>query len=186
MHKAARVLIIIGSGWSLLIVVWAYFALSHPRLSTKWKQEPLPPEPVSELRLGDAGEILARTQGGDLYEYVYEPQSPWIKVSNPSGVPSLGMDCYPDEAKNTFGPPGKVKSQLSEACVYNESVRYLTFVLLENGEVWSWQHEVYAYTQMALIPVLCLSCIPGGLILLLGLGLMAYQKRKRTSEEEKA
>ena len=91
----------------------------------------------------------------------------------------MGAYCTPGESNRlVLPPPGKTTSKVSETCVYNESARYLTFVLLENGEIWSWQHESYAYTGMALLSILLIAFLIGALILLLGLGLWIYRKIK--------
>ncbi|MEW5939415.1 MAG: hypothetical protein AB1750_07130 [Chloroflexota bacterium] len=179
MKKFARFLLIVGSIWMIVVCFFAYLALVHPGLSVKWKQEPLPPEPVASLKVGKAGEILAETQDGKLYEYGYHPGSPWLEVSEPSGVPSLGMYCHPAEAEYVSPPPGEVKLEISANCVYNESSVYLTFALLDNGEIWSWRREVYAYTLMAAVPLLFGGCAIGALILSVGAGLWLVQRKKR-------
>lgn len=165
----------------ILLCVLAYFVLGQPRNAAKWKQEPLPPEPVITLKVGEAGEILAETQDGKLYEYGYHPGSPWLEVSEPSGVPSLGMYCQPAGAEYVFPPPGKVELEISANCVYNESSVYLTFALMDNGEVWSWRRETYAPTLLAAIPLLLGGCAIGMLILSLGLGLWLVQRRKQAA-----
>jgi hypothetical protein len=179
MNKVVRLLLIFGGAWMLVVCIFAYLALVHPGLSTKWKQEQLPPEAVILFRLGGAGEILAETQEGNLYELDYYLRPPWKKVDEPSGITWIGMVCSPAEAEYVFQPPGEVKIEVSETCLYNESARYISFVLLENGEVWSWQRETYAYTLLAAIPLMLGGWVIGALILSIGAGLALYQKKKR-------
>ena len=163
----------------ILLCVWAYFALGHPRNTQKWKQEPPPPEAFSLLRLGEAGEVLGQTADGNLYEYTYSEKQPWQKVTEPSGTPSLGYYCVAHDSNySVVSPPGKVISWVKESCVYAESNYYFEMVLLENGEVWSWQYEVYAYTQMAVVYLLLIGLAVGALILSLGAGLKIYQRIK--------
>lgn len=178
MNKLARLLLIAGGVWMLAVCFFAYLALIHPGLSTKWEREPLPPEPVRALRVGEAGEILVETEIGNLYELDYVLHPPWKKIDKPSGVPWIGMVCHTSEAGYVFPPPGEVKMEVSETCVYNESARYISFALLENGEIWSWQREVYAYTLMAATPLLLGGCIIGALILFTGVGLRLYWKKR--------
>lgn len=145
---------------------------------TQWKQEQ-PPESFSALRLGEAGEVLAETPNGALYEYAYASQQHWEKVTQPSGNPALGYDCTPGESNRwVLPPPGKIVSIVKETCVYAESAYYLEVALLENGEVWSWEHEAYAYTSLALLSMLFIASVVGALILLLGLGLWIFWKAK--------
>lgn len=173
-------LLILGSLWMILLCVGAYLGLRHPRNTEKWKQEPPPPEAISLLRLGEAGEVLAETPEGSLYEYRYAEKQPWQKVTQPSGTPSLGYHCDPSESNySVVSPPGKVLSWVKEICVYAESAYYFEMVLLENGEIWSWQFESYAYTQMAIGTFLFIGLVVGAFILLLGAGLKIYQKVRK-------
>ena len=78
-------------------------------------------------------------------------------------------------------PPGKVKSRVGEDCVYIESAYHLEVALLENGEVWSWEHEAYVYTDLFVITCLCIAIVLGMPFLMLGLGMKIYRKLKKTS-----
>lgn len=179
MNKAARSLLIIGSIWIFLVCGCAFFSLSRPGIATKWKQEHPPPEPFSALGLGEVGEVLAETPNGALYEYGYASKQRWEKVTQPSGNPALGYDCTPGESNRlVLPPPGKIVSIVKETCVYAESAYYLEVALLESGEVWSWEHESYAYTSLALLSILFIASVIGALILLLGLGLWIFWKNK--------
>ena len=53
--------------------------------------------------------------------------------------------------------PGKVKSLVKETCAAFETGIYLEIALLENGEIWSWVHDVYYYTHI--LKSLCLGTI---------------------------
>jgi hypothetical protein len=140
------------------------------------------PEPLSLLRLGEAGEILAQTTDGTLYEFHYGKNSTWEEIAQPSENPAVGESCVTGTGIYlVLPPPGKVKSRVSENCVYMESAYHLELALLENGQVWVWEYERYAYTELFVMFFLLIGCAAGVLILLLGLGLMIYQKIKKRS-----
>jgi hypothetical protein len=61
-----------------------------------------------------------------------------------------------------------------------ESAYHLEVALMENGEVWSWENERYAYTELFLMFFLAIACVAGAPILLTGMVLWVYQKVKRT------
>ncbi|MCX6057684.1 MAG: hypothetical protein NTW69_05990 [Chloroflexi bacterium] len=138
MGKTAKVFLVIGSVWIFIVCGCGYFSLIQPGIGTRWKQEPTPPERVSLLKLGDAGEIIAETTNGNLYEFNYGSNSLWKKVTQPSEVAAIGMDCSPGHTNYiVLPPPENVVSLVSENCVYMESAYHLRVALLENGEVWS-------------------------------------------------
>lgn len=182
MGKAGRVLLIIGSVWIIIVCGCAYFSLFQVGIATRWEQVAAPPEPLSLLKLGEAGEILGQTTDGTLYEFHYGNNSTWEEIAQPSENPAIGMNCV-SWAGNylVFPPPGKVKSQVSENCVYMESAYHLELALLENGQVWVWEYERYAYTELFVMFFLATACVAGVPIVLLGLGLMIYQKIKKNS-----
>jgi hypothetical protein len=180
MGKAGRILLIIGSVWIFIICGCGYFSLIQPGIGTRWKQEPTPPERVSLLKLGNAGEIIAETTNGNLYEFTYGKNSSWKKVAQPTKVAAIGMDCSPGDANYiVLPPPGKVVSRVSENCVYIESAYHLRVALMDNGAIWSWEYEGYAYTQLAVISILSIACIVGALIIGLGLVLVVIQMMKK-------
>ena len=186
MKKATRPLLIIGSAWMLLVCGCAFFSLFRPGILTRWRQEPAPPVALTRLALGEAGEVLASASDGSTYEFHYgnyRSPSTWTEVAEPSGSPAMdAMGCTPGDGNRlVLPPPGKVASRVSQNCVYMESAYHLEVALLENGEVWSWENESYAYTVLFLMFFLAIACMAGTPILLTGLGLWVYQKVKKVS-----
>jgi hypothetical protein len=149
-NRAARPFLIIGIVWMILLCGLSALTMVWPGLLTRWEQEPAPPEALTRLDLGEAGEVLAVASNGTVYEFhygTYRSASSW--TNGPSGNPAIGMNCSPGEGRNLIlPPPGKVASRVSESCVYMESGYHLEVVLLENGEVWTWEHERYAYAEL--------------------------------------
>jgi len=78
-------------------------------------------------------------------------------------------------------PPGKVGSRVSENCSYIESGYRFEVVLLENGEIWSWEHETYAYAVLLIMLILFIALAIGILILLIGIVIVIYKKIKKTA-----
>ena len=180
MNKAARLLIIIGSAWMVIVCGCAYFSLFRVGIATGWEQVATPPEELSVLRLGEAGEILAHTPDGTRYEFHYGKNSTWEQIAQPSGGSAIGMNCVSGPGNYlVWPPPGKVKSRVSENCVYMESGYHLELALLENGQVWVWEYERYAYTELFVMFFLVVACVAGAPILLLGLGLIIVQLVKK-------
>jgi len=151
-----------------------FLTLFRPGIGTRWKQEPASPELLSSLSLGDAGEVLGYSSTGTIYEFkygIYGNSSSWQKVSEPSGIAAIGQGCQSGNSNQIVVPPsGKVKSQVSESCVYIESAYHLEVALLDNGEVWSWEHESYAYTNLFIMFFVFIAFVIGVLILLTGMG----------------
>lgn len=157
----------------------------RPGIGTQWRQEPAPPEPISRLALGEAGEVLGYASDETLYEFnygAYNDTSSWLEVTQPSGTAAIGEDCQTGISNRiVLPPPGKVISRVSVDCVYIESAYHLEVALLENGEIWSWEHESYAYTSLFIMLFLFIGLIIGVLILLIGAGMMIYKKVKNIS-----
>jgi len=187
MNKASRIMFIVGGAWLALTCGCAFFSLFRPGILTRWRQEPAPPVALARLALGQAGEVVASASDGSIYEFhygAYQSPSSWKKVTEPSGVGPVGEDCTSgDSNRIVLPPPGKVISQVSENCVYMESGYHLEVALLENGEVWSWENESYAYTQLFVMFFLAIACLIGALILLIGTGVWLYQKFKKSNVE---
>lgn len=171
MDKRANRFLWIGVIWLSLTFAIYYFLLARPGIGTKWEQEQVPPEQVSVLRLGAHVEILAQTPGGNLYELVPGWNGLWKKVTEPLENPEPLLICYPDDSDGylILTPPGKVTSRVSEYCVATESGHHIEVVLLENGEVWSWRHEVGGHLSIVLILVLCVAFVLGLPFLIMGL-----------------
>ena len=183
MKKATRPLLIIGTAWMILVCGCAFFSLLRPGILTRWEQESAPPAALTRLALGDAGEVVASASDGSIYEFHYGNPSTWTEVREPSGSPAIGgMGCSLGNNNRIVWPPhGKVVSRVSEDCVYMESAYHLEVALLENGEVWSWENEMYAYTQLFVMFFLGVACFVGAPILLTGMGLWLYQKITKVS-----
>lgn len=152
MKRAARPFIIIGIVWMISTCACAALTLFWPGILTRWEQAPAPPEALTRLDLGEAGEVLAVASNGTLYEFrygTYQSLSTWTQVSEPSGTPVIGAGCF--EAMGNYlvlPPPGKVVSRVGESCAYMESGYRLDVALLEDGSVWTWEHERYAYSEL--------------------------------------
>jgi hypothetical protein len=79
-------------------------------------------------------------------------------------------------------PPGKVNSRVRENCVYMESGYHLEVVLLENGEVWTWEHERYVYAELFLMCFLLAAFVMGVPFFVMWLSLKIVQKVKKIPE----
>ena len=186
MNRAARPFLIIGIVWMILLCGLSALTMVWPGLLTRWEQAPAPPEALTRLDLGEAGEVLAVASNGTLYEFhygAYQSSSKWTKVTKPSGSPAVGGSCFPGNGNNlVLPPPGKIVSRVSENCVYMESGYHLEVVLLENGEVWTWEHERYAYAELFTMFFLFVAFLMGIPFFVMGLGLKIYQKVKKIAE----
>ena len=183
MNRAARPFLIIGVVWMILLCGLTALTMVWPGLLTRWEQAPAPPEALTRLELGEAGEVLAYTSNGTVYEFrygAYRSPSAWTRVTQPSGSPAIGMDCSPGEGSNlVLPPPGKAIARVRENCVYMESGYHLEVVVLENGEVWSWEYERYAYTELFIMFFLCAAFLMGVPFFVMWLGLKITQKVKK-------
>ena len=152
----------------------------RPGIATRWQQEPAPPEKVIRLGLGEAGEVIGYTVDGSMYELSYGSPSSWEKVTQPSGNPVIGMNCRAAETTNrlVLSPPNEVLSRVRVDCVMFETAYHLEVALLEQGEVWSWEYDSYAYTELLLFFILITAFGVGVLIFFVGLGMKIYQKVK--------
>ena len=184
MNRAARPFIIIGIVLMLSTCTCAALTLFWPGVLTRWEQAPAPPEALTRLHLGEAGEVLASTSNGTLYEFhygAYQSSSTWTKVSEPSGSPAVGGSCFPEGGSYlVLPPPGKVVSRMSENCAYMESGYHLEVVLLENGEVWTWEHERYAYAELFTMFFLLVAFVMGIPFFVMWLTLKITQRVKKT------
>ncbi len=180
--KKACLFLLIGTTWITLICGIAALTLIWPGIMTRWKQTPAPPEALRRLDLGEAGEVLAVASNGTLYEFRYDARqtsSAWSKVTQPSGSPVIGTNCSPQGGRYLIlPPPGKIMSHIGENCTYMESGYHFEVVLLENGEVWTWKHERYAYAELLCmfgLPIVFMFGLP---FLTIGLILKIKQKAK--------
>ncbi len=152
MKPAARPFLLVGSVWMTLVCGCAALTMVWPGILTRWERAPAPPEALTRLDLGTAGEVLASASNGTRYEFrygTYQSPSDWVQADQPSGSPAIGVGCTPEGGKYLIlPPPGKAVSRVRENCVYIESAYHLEVVLLENGEVWTWEHERYAYAEL--------------------------------------
>ncbi len=150
----------------------------RPGIGTSWQQEPAPPEKVIRLGLGEAGEVIGYTVDGSMYELSYGSPSSWEKVTQPSGTPAIGKSCRAAETSNrlVLSPPNEVLSRVRVDCVMFETAYHLEVALLEKGEVWSWEYSSYAYTEIFVFFIFMLAFGAGIVLLLVGLGMMLYQK----------
>ena len=151
----------------------------RPGIATRWQQEPAPPEKVIRLGLGEAGEVIGYTVDGSMYELSYGSPSSWEKVTQPSGNPVIGRSCRASETTNrlVLSPPNEVLSRVRVDCVMFESAYHLEVALLEKSEIWSWEHSTYAYTEIFVFFSILFAFGAGIVLLLIGLGMMVYQKR---------
>ncbi len=187
MVKRANLFLLTGVLWICLVCSAGYLLLIRPGIGTRWRQEPAPPEALSRLELGKVGEILGYTSNGTIYEFhkSYRTPSQWEKTSVPSGVSIVGGRCTPNVSNRiVWPPPGKVKSRVNESCIYIESAYHLEVALLENGEVWSWQHEAYVYADLFIGFFLFIALTIGASILLFGIGLIIYKKASKIHQGE--
>lgn len=152
MKRTSRIFLIIGVVWMTLVCGCVALTMVWPGALTRWEQTPAPPEALTRLDLGEAGEVLASASNGTRYELrygTYQSSTEWMQIDQPSGNPAIGMGCSPEGGMYlVLPPPGKVASRVRENCVYMESAYHLEVVLLEDGSVWTWEHERYAYAEL--------------------------------------
>ena len=182
MQRAARPFIIIGIVLMISTCTCAALTLFWPGVLTRWEQAPAPPEAVTRLDLGEAGEVFAVTSNGTVYEFhygTYRSPSSWGEADQLSGTPAIGNGCSPEGGMYlVLPPPGKVVSRVSENCGYMESAYHLEVALLESGEIWTWEHERYAYSQLFLMCFLAAAFVMGLPFFVMGLVLKITQKVK--------
>ena len=185
MSKTTKVLLTVSVIWLMIACGCSYFSMYRPGITTRWQQEPTPPEPITRLELGESGEILSFTDNGMIYQFSYGSPSRWEEISEPTGMPSVGMSCEPSETntKIVFPPPGAEISRVRVDCVMYETAIHLEVVLLEDGGIWSWEYDSYVYTELMLGFILLLCFVSGIVLLLVGLGMAIYQK---VSNKEKS
>ena len=175
--------------WMVIFCGWAYIFFFHPGLGTTWKKEISPPEQSSKLRLGDNGEVLLETLDGRLFEYTKNPEQPWVEITTPSGNTAWLGDAVCNSGNSRYiviPPPGKVKSRVQETCGYLESSYHLELALLENGEIWFWEHEIYVYTHLLNAVVLVIIGLLGVPFLVVGIVLEIFEKiKKRSTRRQK-
>lgn len=154
----------------------------RPGIGTRWKPEPAPPDAVSQLELGASGEVIAQTPAGAMYELRYGSPSSWEQVPRASGAPVMGMHCSAGESANhiVLPPPGDEISRARVNCVMFETAYHLEVALLANGEIWSWEHDRYAYTELFVFFFLFAGVCAGGVLLIAGAGISLYQRSKPT------
>ena len=186
MKQTSRLFLLIGMAWMTLVCGCAALTMVWPGLFTAWDLAPTPPEALTRLYLGTAGEVLASASNGTVYEFhygTYQSPSSWSEADQPSGSPAIGMGCSPEGGRYlVLPPPGKAISRVRENCVYMESAYHLEVVLLENGEVWTWEHERYAYTELFLMCGLLAAFVMGVPFFVMWMGLKLTQKIKKIPE----
>jgi hypothetical protein len=180
MRRSAKIILLIGAIWLVFTCGCGFFTMLRPGLGTSWQQEPVPPEKIIRLGVGEMGEVLGYTADQEMYELSYGSPSTWKKVSQPSGNPVIGMNCRATEKTNRLvvSPPNEVLSRVRVDCVMFETAHHLEVALLERGEIWSWEYSSHAYTELLLFFILVTSFGVGVLIFLIGLGIKIYQKIK--------
>jgi len=132
------------------------------------KVDPPAGRPPTALRLGDAGEVLLETAGGQLYEWSSYSAPPWEQVERPSGdAPYWSGDCRggTNDSFVVAHPPGRVRQHVEATCAGSETAAYhYEFVLLDSGEIWSWSYS-------SLFGVIGVAAIYKGIIAVGGIGL---------------
>ncbi|MBN8656206.1 MAG: hypothetical protein J0M11_10745 [Anaerolineae bacterium] len=180
MRRSAKIILLIGAIWLVFTCGCGFFTMLRPGLGTSWQQEPVPPEKIIRLGVGEMGEVLGYTADQEMYELSYGSPSTWKKVTQPSGNPVIGRSC---NASNTttrlvVSPPNEVLSRVRVDCVMFETAYHLEVALLEKGEIWSWEYSSYAYTEIFIFFILLIAFGAGIVLLLIGLGMVIYQKMK--------
>lgn len=175
--------------WVVIFCGWAFISLFYPGLGTTWKKEIPPPEQPSKLVLGNKGEALAETLDGRLFEYTRDVNQSWVEVTTPSGTTAWLGDAVCNSGNRRYiviSPPGKIKSLIKESCGYLESSYHLEIALLENGEIWIWEHEVYAYTHLLNAFILIIIGLLGTPFLAVWFVIEIFRKmRKRPTRRQK-
>ena len=183
MNRKHQQFIIGGILWVLLIWTWTYIYYYHPGLGTSWVKQLSPSTKISSIKLGAKGEVIAETTDGKFFEYTDNYSQTWTEVNEPSGRPAIGGYCSPGNPMYiVVPPPGQVKYRVKETCAIFETGVHLELVLLENNEIWSWEHDVYAYTHV--LNALCLGTIGSIGIPFVVIGLVRIlRKTKQTNNE---
>ncbi len=113
----------------------------------RWEHVGFPEAEARPVRLllGNAGEVLAETGDGALYQWAYSYT--WYKVTAPSGAPpAYEVYCRPgpDAAVSVPTPPGRPISQIERTCGDPDSDTHYAFVLTEEGEIYTWRHVYHS------------------------------------------
>ncbi len=169
-RAAAIIFFLLGLSGTVVLIWFVYVAALRPALEKKWVQIPSPIEPLTTLKVSDAGEIFAEGEDGGLYQFSMYPELAWINVKETENVYS-GITCRPitNSTHQSELMSNKVKAQVSVDCSFAEQALYLDVDLLENGETWYFEKSSNAYVTLGLIVLL-----PIGLIIdaaLYGIGL---------------
>jgi len=175
MGKIGRIILILGAIITAITCCYSGYLLILSNIP--WVQIPTPSEGIESLSLGDAGELLAQTEDGNLYEFSVYSQREWQKVDAPSGQPPAGRDCVPTSKQNMApNPPAKAVYRISEQCFHAETAYQFELAYLENGEMWYWEKSSYAYTVLANIAVILSGFSIGIFIMLIGGVVMLIQR----------
>jgi len=161
LRTAAILFLLLGFIASVVLVWFFYAAALRPAFDQKWIQIPSPVEPLTSLRVGDAGEVFAEGEDGGLYQLSFYPEPAWIGLDETETVYS-GLTCRPitDNVHQREPMSNKVKAQVSVDCSFAEQAVYLDIDLLENGETWYFETSSNAYVTIGLFVLL-----PVGLVI---------------------
>lgn len=175
-RAAAIIFFLLGFAGTVVLIWFVYVAALRPALEKKWVQIPSPIEPLTTLKVGDAGEIFAEGEDGGLYQFSMYPELAWIKVKETENVYS-GITCRPitDSTYQSELMSNKVKAQVSVDCSFAEQALYLDIDLLENGETWYFEKSSNSYVVLGLVVLLPIGLIIDGVFYAIGLSFLALE-----------
>ena len=170
MRAAAILFFLLGLVGTIILIWFVYVAALRPSLERKWVQIPTPVEPLTTLKVGDAGEIFAEGQDGGVYQFSMYPELAWINVKETENVYS-GVTCRPitDNTYQSEPMSNKVKAQVSVDCGFAEQATYQDMDLLENGETWYFEKSSNSYVMLGLYVLLPIGLIIDAAFYIIGL-----------------
>ncbi len=124
-----------------------------------WERADAPAGKISDLRLGENGEVLLEMDNGRLFDWY---QRSWNEIENPTGAGPLPMDCKPGNHGGFYvknSPFTPIKSVALD-CFGPDIHEHFEFALSPANEVWMWNWATGDLSFYQYLPPFC-----GGLIL---------------------
>ncbi len=124
-----------------------------------WERVDTPVGKISDLRLGENGEVLLEMDDGRLFDW---NQRNWNEIENPTGTGPLLMECKPGNHGGFYvknGPFTPIKSVALD-CFGPDIHEHFEFALSPANEVWMWDWATGDLSLYQYLPPLF-----GGLIL---------------------
>jgi hypothetical protein len=124
-----------------------------------WERVDTPAGKISDLRLGESGEVLLAMDDGRLFDW---NQRSWNEIEKPTGAGPLSMECKPGNHGGSYvknSPFTPIKSVALD-CFGPDIHEHFEFALSPANEVWMWDWATGDLSFYQYLPPLL-----GGLIL---------------------